>query len=459
MATCSMTNDQLRKILEPHWKGKSLLKAKKAVLLEKCEELGLELEKLPLPEEPPCSSSQRWIPLRDKTKAVVAWTLVDAIDYDSLMKFSWSVRDGLGKRYAVNNFTKLMHRILLGEPTEDDDVIDHMDGDGLNNTRANLRFATYQLNSQNKIKKGETSSKYYGVSKSPWGWVASHASQGLGYFDTELKAAWAYDEHIRSKYAGKGKVNGVAKPQDYVEYVSRKLTCKSRGVSLKGNEKYMASYWNKLTKSHINLGTYKTEEEASKVYEAYRKEIEAREEQEWLQRPIMRDQNGVAIIPLSVVDGKPQEFTLVDDDIWHFFMKRKWHKDNMGYASALRTRMHAEVLHVPKGFVVDHIIGKLDNRLSNLRQATYGGNVHNRAGNTKCGYKGVYARINLFAASVTFHKTRYDGGLYPNKELAAFAYNCLAKRLYGDGARLNDVVTPEGWAWNSKILRLVKIQT
>ena len=101
-----MTNDQLRKILEPHWKGKSLLKAKKAVLLEKCEELGLELEKLPLPEEPPCSSSQRWIPLRDKTKAVVAWTLVDAIDYDSLMKFSWSVRDGLGKRYAVNNFTK-----------------------------------------------------------------------------------------------------------------------------------------------------------------------------------------------------------------------------------------------------------------------------------------------------------------------------------------------------------------
>ena len=108
----NITNDQLRKILEPHWKGKSLSKAKKAVLLEKCKELGLELEEAPLPVEPPCTSSQRWIPLRDKTKAVVAWTLVDADHYDALMKFSWSLKDCWGKRYAINNFKKLMHRIL-----------------------------------------------------------------------------------------------------------------------------------------------------------------------------------------------------------------------------------------------------------------------------------------------------------------------------------------------------------
>ena len=140
-------------------------------------------------------------------------------------------------------------------------------------------------------------------------------------------------------------------------------------------------------------------------------------------------------------------------------MKRKWHKDNPGYAAALRTRMHVEVLQEPKGFIVDHIDGKLDNRLSNLRQATYGGNAHNRASKSRSGYKGVCTRKNLFSASVTFNKTTYDAGLYPNKELAAFAYNCLAKRLYRDDARLNDVVAPEGWAWNSKTLRLVKIQT
>ena len=144
----------------------------------------------------------------------------------------------------MNNVKVMMHRLVLGEKIEyNDDVIDHLDGDGLNNTRTNLRYPTYQLNSQNKIKKEDSSSIYYGVSKSPWGWAARHGTEGLGYFDTEIKAAWAYDEFIRSKYAGKGKVNGVAKPEDYVEYVARKLTCKSRGISMKGLEKYMASFW------------------------------------------------------------------------------------------------------------------------------------------------------------------------------------------------------------------------
>lgn len=452
-----LTCETLRNMLEPYRKpGEGLKKVSKAVLLEKCKKLGLDIEP-PVTVEPPCSSAHRWIPLRNRSREVVAWTLVDGDDYDSLMKFSWSLLPIKGKKYAKSDVKGLMHRHLLGDSGAGE-IVDHVNGDGLDNTRANIRFATHRLNAQNKCKKEGTSSRYYGVSSSPWGWTAKHGIKSLGYYETEIEAAWAYDEFIRREYAGKGKINGIDKPESFVDYVSRKLTCQSRGVSMKGHKKYMASFWVKSTKSHVNLGTYKTEEEASRVYEKHRKGVEDREALEWRLRPIIRNEQGIAMIPLSTANGRPQQFTLVDDDRWHVFMKRKWHIDNTGYAAALRTRMHAEVLKVPKGFVVDHINGnKLDNRSLNLRQATHGNNNHNRDGRTKTGFKGVVARKKFFRVKLTFDKKTYEGGQYIDQEIAAFAYNCLAKQLYGEYAKLNDVEAPKDLKWNPNKMRLQKI--
>jgi hypothetical protein len=57
-----------------------------------------------------------------------------------------------------------MHHFIMGKPPPGY-VIDHIDHNGLHNTRQNLRFATESQNSQNKDKKDGVTSTFIGVSK------------------------------------------------------------------------------------------------------------------------------------------------------------------------------------------------------------------------------------------------------------------------------------------------------
>src|SRR5262245_35202767 len=80
--------------------------------------------------------------------------LIDDADYELVSRFKWHAqRGGYGNTYyAVTNirlpdgkWTALrMHVLLLGHKG-----IDHIDGDGLNNQRSNLRLATQSQNSAN----------------------------------------------------------------------------------------------------------------------------------------------------------------------------------------------------------------------------------------------------------------------------------------------------------------------
>lgn len=448
---------QLHEILKPYRKSRdNLSHATKLVLLEKAQSLGLVGEKTPDPQEPPCSSSQRYIPLRNKNETVVDWCLIDADDYELVSQYSWRLAVRGMKKYAVNNLEQMMHCLLLGRPLEAGEVIDHIDGNGLNNTRSNLRFASRTLNSQNKKKKAGTSSRYYGVHRSTWGWAARHAESSLGYYDTEEKAAYAYDVFITEKFAGKGKINGITKPESYVPYVKRQLTCASRGVRIVQDGRIYASYWDKTTRSHVPLGYFATEKDASNAYEAFRAKVEEEEERAWATQPILRNADGVAVIPVTVKGVKNAEQALVDDDLWHFFMKRTWHLDDKGYVSALRTRMHTEVLKVSKGEIVDHRKKRLDNRRSSLMRGTYGTNNHNRAGNTNTGYKGVYHKRPSWRTEITYKKQLYRLGYYNSPQIAAYAYDCAARQLYGDAANHNDVAKPDGYEWDADIMRLIQ---
>src|SRR3954452_24002591 len=85
-------------------------------------------------------------------------TIVDDEDYDVLMLFKWSaLEQGNGKIwYAVTNSSRTlpiprtmiaMHRFILGPfPGKE---IDHVNGDGLDNRKANLRRATRTQNTAN----------------------------------------------------------------------------------------------------------------------------------------------------------------------------------------------------------------------------------------------------------------------------------------------------------------------
>jgi len=98
-----------------------------------------------------------------------------------------------------------MHRLIMDPPRGY--VVDHINGDGLDNRRANLRLATHAQNGRNrrKIKKGI--SKYKGVSweESTGKWRALiHVDRkkiSLGCYKDEVTAAKVYDKAAK-KYHG-----------------------------------------------------------------------------------------------------------------------------------------------------------------------------------------------------------------------------------------------------------------
>ena len=98
----------------------------------------------------------------------------------------------------VNERTVRMHRAILDVPKGK--IVDHINHNGLDNRRANLRVATRRQNAWNKRKRrSKCSSQYKGVMwlKKAGKWQARISCKGrsivIGYFDDEKAAARAYD--------------------------------------------------------------------------------------------------------------------------------------------------------------------------------------------------------------------------------------------------------------------------
>jgi hypothetical protein len=131
---------------------------------------------------------------------------VDDEDYEAVRATKWwLLRTKSGKLYAYRPVRKesgqystvLMHRIIMGALPRQ--LVDHEDGNGLNNQRGNLRVCTTSQNNANKAAL-KHSSQYKGVSwsKAKKKWQAyikiSGKSKFLGYFVDEAVAAKKYDE-------------------------------------------------------------------------------------------------------------------------------------------------------------------------------------------------------------------------------------------------------------------------
>jgi len=160
-------------------------------LLQKCENFYPSCYANPRNERP------RIIPLTRGKFAVV-----DAEDYLRLSEGTdrnfYAVRKAGGKSIK-------MHRQIMNAP--DHLVVDHIDHNGLNNRKENLRICTFAENCRNLRASRHKSSKYKGVHwhKRNHKWAAQitcdHKTHHLGYFGDEIDAAMAYDRAAR-KYHG-----------------------------------------------------------------------------------------------------------------------------------------------------------------------------------------------------------------------------------------------------------------
>lgn len=140
------------------------------------------------------------------------FTLVDAKDFNELNKHKWMFgTNGYARRSGSIGKEKkkmfFMHRLIMAAP--DKILIDHINHNGLDNRKANLRFATSsQSNMNRRVSKKPGISKYKGVGfdKRRNKWTAkikyNKKQKYLGSHTDEKDAARAYNEAAK-KYHGR----------------------------------------------------------------------------------------------------------------------------------------------------------------------------------------------------------------------------------------------------------------
>ena len=108
---------------------------------------------------------------------------------------------------------KIMHRLLINTPNGME--IDHIDNNGLNNQKSNLRIVTHHQNIMNKSKRKNGSSIFRGVGwcKAANKWQArislNKKEHYIGIFKNEKDAAKAYNERAIELFGEYANLNEV----------------------------------------------------------------------------------------------------------------------------------------------------------------------------------------------------------------------------------------------------------
>ena len=137
--------------------------------------------------------------------------LVDDCDFEELSKHKWYavwITKSFYVMRKINNgnrpVTEYMHRQVIA--AQSGDCVDHINHNGLDCRKSNLRICTQSQNLGNKKKYGITASKFKGVfwHKQRMKWRAqikfNYRSIHLGLFTDEPTAARAYDTKAKELF-------------------------------------------------------------------------------------------------------------------------------------------------------------------------------------------------------------------------------------------------------------------
>lgn len=202
---------------------------------------------------------------------------VDLEMFDFVQKYSWNFNSG---GYAQSK-AGLMHRLIMasihGEDAIEGMVVDHIDGDRLNNTRANLRIATHKQNAKNKTSTPE--SGYEGVYE-----VLSSDGNEIECYVCRLKdieifkdknpkmCALVYDSVVTYVYGGGKRLNDnvseaplpIEKWNLGEEVMIKLQVLKEKHTDLHGVRHTRDGWKASIT---IDIGIYNDQEEAGRAYD------------------------------------------------------------------------------------------------------------------------------------------------------------------------------------------------
>ena len=217
------------------------------------------------------------------TKAIVLTkgqvTYVDDEDYEMLNQKTWCVNDG----YAVNRELGRMHRFLLGAPKGV--MVDHRNGDKLDNRKENLRLCTNSQNQANRqVFRG--ASPFKGVCwqkrlNGTGSWKAQLIVNGevvyLGVFKTDLEAAAAYNEAALKHFGEFAHLNDLGLPGSPLmsherKQVNRTTPSGYKGVTFDKNRSLWMAQLSCKGVTHLKK-RFNTAEDAARAYDAVAKTV------------------------------------------------------------------------------------------------------------------------------------------------------------------------------------------
>ncbi len=413
------------------------------------------------------------IPLHDKNGEITGYALVDLEDIERLSKISWYITFYGYVQGTIKKKLFFMHRYIL-DAVKGDPMIDHKNNYKLDNRKRNLHFVNASQNAQNRtLSTGNKTSQYRGVSfsKQRNKWVAqggiNSKRKGLGYFNSEQAAAFAYDQYVLKEFGLGAAINNVQKPEDFLQY---KKKSKPRYVKIDGIEQRCFTIQknkNGIDVYHINLKHklcpsfvkgLRSLEKAKVYYLECLEKIEkakAAEKVRLSNIPIVRNEEGVAILKCKNGKGEKNKYVsvAVDDDIYRLYESEYCRLSGFGYPVIVidgkKDFLHRLVVNAQPGTLIDHINrDKLNAQRSNLRHATSSENAHNKNQhiNSSGMCTGVRKRGNSYSVSVVKDSISHPGGSYNDANVANWARDQLAKQLFGNHASLNHTIL-EGYEW------------
>lgn len=203
---------------------------------------------------------------------------IDDEDFAWLSQYKWRPdKDGYARttwRQDGTRYDRRMHRMILDASRGQ--IVDHIDGNRLNNRKNNLRFVSSRQNSQNMKRPRTNTTGYKGVVKRRENRYEAKVTHGgdclyCGTYTNALAAAHAYNYNAKLCFGQFAQLNEVEPLDDWRDFrVATVPKSQWRGVSEKG-DKWQASIFHEGQRVYIGL--YETEIQAALAYNAKASEL------------------------------------------------------------------------------------------------------------------------------------------------------------------------------------------